>query len=200
MKAIILLVFLLIPVLKSTSQNSSLYKRITTKTGEAVPGPTPALNAERIKIVNHITVDSTIYFVYIKEFVNNKRVIDYYELTERVFLNKDRNFSWEIIVDTSAVNCVRMFTYIPGSSSHRVKTTGQDKYFGYHIFENQKNVIYEKEIPLVIIYEDDFESRKTEQMIKKQSSNNLIKSNKKDFICSKIERYILIYYIAKTLN
>lgn len=180
--------------------SSSMFKLVSTPMGQPLPA-SPSRNSERIKIKSLITRDSSSYIVYTKEFVGNKHVPDYYELTQMALLMKDTNFVWEIVPDTSDLHHFRVFTYFPGAMSHRERFTDQDKYFNYKMFKYSNKAVYGEEIPLMIIYEDDLKTKKTEQLINHfLKGDSIIDVAKKEFPYSEINRYILIYYVMNCLN
>ena len=137
MRQINILVFLFVTFvysgLSQTPLPSSMFKLVTTPAGQPLPGPRPSRDSERIKIKNRIARDSSSYIVYTREFVDNKRVPDYYELTQIALFMKDTNFAWEIVPDTSELHYFKVFTFFPGAMSCREKYTGQDKYFSYKL-------------------------------------------------------------------
>lgn len=200
MRQINILVFLFVTFvysgLSQTPLPSSMFKLVTTPAGQPLPGPRPSRDSERIKIKNRIARDSSSYIVYTREFVDNKRVPDYYELTQIALFMKDTNFAWEIVPDTSELHYFKVFTFFPGAMSCREKYTGQDKYFSYKRFKYSNEAVYEKEVPLMIIYEDDLETKKTERLINQfLKGDSIIDAKKKGFPYSEIHRYILIYYV-----
>lgn len=181
--------------------SSSMYKLETTPMGQYIPDANPSRNSERIKIRNLIDKDSSSFIVYTKEFIDNKHVPDYFELTQNALFMKDTNFSWEIVPDTSDLHHFKVFTYFPGAMSRRERFTDQDKYFNYKMFKYSNKAVYGKEVPLMIIYEDDLNTKKTEQLINRYlNGDSIIDIEKKEFPYSDIKRYILIYYIMKCLN
>ena len=200
MRQINILIFLLMTFvyrgLSQTPLPSSMYKLVSTPAGQPLPGPKPSRDSERIKIRNRIARDSSSYIVNTKEVEDNKHVPDYFELTQIALFMKDTNFAWEIVPDISALHHFKVFTYFPGATSCREKFTGQEKYFGYKKFKYSNEAVYGKEVPLMIIYEDDLETRKTERLINQfLKGDSIIDTKKKGFPYSEIHRYILIYYI-----
>ena len=64
------------------------------------------------------------------------------------------------------------------------------------IFDYTKEMIYNKEIPLLIIYEADIEDRIKQKTLKSFLHDGKLDPNEKDLITSKLNRYIIVYYIA----
>ena len=75
-------------------------------------------------------------------------------------------------------------------------TTDLNKYFDYKFFDYTKEMIYNKEIPLLIIYEADIEDRIKQKTLKSFLHDGKLDPNEKDLITSKLNRYIIVYYIA----
>ncbi|RHJ93005.1 hypothetical protein [Parabacteroides bouchesdurhonensis] len=179
------------------SQNS-LYKLKTRKIGEWSPDPKPNPNTPKTKIINQITKDNSKYTIYIKEYVEGKPLYDPYAILGIYNANKNYNVHWEIDPDTTSKHQLRIFSIFPdGSMAIRERTCNADEYFNYVYFKYSKDVVYEKEIPLVFIYEDDLKERMNEQFVNKYlGKNTVIDVEKRAFPFSKFRRYILIYYIA----
>ena len=95
-----------------------------------------------------------LYVIYTKEYLNNSQVKDSYEFTQCAFFMKDHNFSWEIVPDT-VVYTILKYLLFSRAMSVRQKFTNEDNYFSYKQFKYEQTAEYGKEIPLLIIYEDD---------------------------------------------
>ena len=122
-----------------------------------------------------------------------KHIPDEFELTEFAYPKKGSTVSWILTPDTSNCRHVKIFSfYRSGSMSLREKvTTDLNKYFDY-----TKEMIYNKEIPLLIIYEADIEDRIKQKTLKSFLHDGKLDPNEKDLITSKLNRYIIVYYIA----
>lgn len=175
--------------------NQSLYKLETQSKGQQ-PVMYPSRDSERIKIKHHFTRDSSTYVIYTKEYLNNSQVKDSYEFTQCAFFMKGHDFSWEIVPDTSSLHYFKVFTFFPGAMSVRQKFTNEDNYFSYKQFKYDQTAEYGKEIPLLIIYEDDLKSRKAESLIRQfLDKDGLIDLEKVVFPYDKINRYVIVSYV-----
>ena len=94
-----------------------------------------------------------------KPTTKSTHIPDEFELTEFAYPKKGSTVSWILTPDTSNCRHVKIFSfYRSGSMSLREKvTTDLNKYFDYKFFDYTKEMIYNKEIPLLIIYEADIE-------------------------------------------
>ena len=158
----------------------------------------PSFNSESRTISNKATKEKTNYKIYTKEYVDQKHIPDEFELTEFAYPKKGSTVSWILTPDTSNCRHVKIFSfYRSGSMSLREKvTTDLNKYFDYKFFDYTKEMIYNKEIPLLIIYEADIEDRIKQKTLKSFLHDGKLDPNEKDLITSKLNRYIIVYYIA----
>ena len=166
------------------------------KNGKVVDSP--SFNSDSITISNIAPTEKTNYKIYPKEYVDQKHIPDEFELTEFAYPKKGSTVSWILTPDTSNCRHVKIFSfYRSGSMSLREKvTTDLNKYFDYKFFDYTKEMIYNKEIPLLIIYEADIEDRIKQKTLKSFLHDGKLDPNEKDLITSKLNRYIIVYYIA----
>ena len=120
----------------------------------------PSFNSESRTISNKATKEKTNYKIYTKEYVDQKHIPDEFELTEFAYPKKKYCV---LDLDSGYIKlstCENFSFYRSGSMSLREKvTTDLNKYFDYKFFDYTKEMIYNKEIPLLIIYEADIEDR-----------------------------------------
>ena len=150
------------------------------------------------KGVRRTTTPNNGKFVDSPSFNSEKHIPDEFELTEFAYPKKGSTVSWILTPDTSNCRHVKIFSfYRSGSMSLREKvTTDLNKYFDYKFFDYTKEMIYNKEIPLLIIYEADIEDRIKQKTLKSFLHDGKLDPNEKDLITSKLNRYIIVYYIA----
>lgn len=193
---IILLLFPFVTWGQNLFPSKGVRRTTTPNNGKFVDSP--SFNSESRTISNKATKEKTNYKIYTKEYVDQKHIPDEFELTEFAYPKKGSTVSWILTPDTSNCRHVKIFSfYRSGSMSLREKvTTDLNKYFDYKFFDYTKEMIYNKEIPLLIIYEADIEDRIKQKTLKSFLHDGKLDPNKKDLITSKLNRYIIVYYIA----
>lgn len=202
MKSFILLILLTYPISAWGQQNLFPPKgvRLVSTPSEFQPKISASPGSESLKIKHKAMKEgNTIYTIYTKEFRNQKYVPDPFDLTETASTAKDGILSWILVPDTANCQHVKIYShYLSGSVSIRERAiTEPDKYFDYKFFHYTEELAYGKEIPLLIIFESDMRYRSKQTVLDKFIKDGKLNPEDKEEITSKLDRYLLVYYIAK---
>lgn len=194
-KYYLFLLLLLVPICTwSQVKQRSLYRLHTTAPGEKLPLEGPSSEAIGHKIRHVVDKEETKYIIMLVEYLQGKRIDDSFGPMELAFSGKGAKIRWELVVDTTSSSLTRVFALKPnGGFSHRQCMPRSGKHLNYVY----PTLIYDQDIPLCLIYEEDSSHPKQENWIKA-----FIEKNKslKDFPFSRLERYFLIFYHANQTN
>lgn len=200
LKIILILISLsLISIFDIFSQSISNVKRVNTRSNSGFVGIHPPESCERIKVNAYSTLDKTRYDIYIKEYVNNKYIHCDFELIQFLLLDKGRKNNWELVVDTTNIQHVKISYHFHTSTALREKFSKKGNRFSYKKVKQIDNSGYDKEYPLLIVYDEDAVNKEVEASIKQYVDvNNEISIDKVNNVMSKINRCIIVYYIKTT--
>ena len=163
--------------------------------------PQPAENSEYIKYKIPEFSDDIHFSLYIKEYTDGKEIPDTLSRILSGNVSKE-NIIFELVPDTSDIKIFELFTYTPGFISYNNKVPNKNSTFKYYQFQKHDEIQFEKETPLLLIYEDDISDSKTEAFIKPLLKNNILTEDaaKKGNLYSKIKRYCIVYYTIKKVT
>ena len=164
--------------------------------------PQPAENSEYIKYKIPEFSYEIHFSLYIKEYIDGKEIPDSLSLSRILSGNfSNENIIFELVPDTGDISNFELFTYTPGFTSYKNKIPNKNSTFKYCQFQKHDEIQFEKETPLLLIYEDDISDSKTEALIKPLLKNNILTEDaaKKGNIYSKIKRYCIVYYTIKKI-
>lgn len=169
--------------------------RTTTRKGEKAE-PQPAANSEYFKIKCNILKDSIHFALYAKEFKGGKHVPDDFERINSGLFFKGDKLIWEIVPDLSDKHHLKLFMYFPGMTVCRQKLTSLNKCFKYRLYKETQSAAYGKNVPLMLVYEDDLYSGEVERFINEFAGQGLLEpvSVKNEKLLAGLDRYIIIYY------
>lgn len=198
-KYYLFLLLLLVPIHTwSQVKQRSLYRLHTTAPGEKLPLEGPSSEAIGHKIKHVVDKEGIKYTIMMEEYQQGKRIDDPFSTIDWVLPEKGAKIRWELVVDTTSSSLTRVFVLKPnGGFSHRMCVPRSGKHLNYVYIPYEPTLIYDQDIPLGLIYEEDSSHPKQENWIKA-----FIEKNKslKDFPFSRLERYFLIYYHANQTN
>ena len=165
--------------------------------------PHPAENAEYFKYkIPEFSYD--IHFgLHIKEYIDGKEIPDMSLSGTRILSgNASKGITFELVPDTSDISIIELFTYTPGYTLYKSKIPNENSTFKYCQFQKHDEIQFEKETPLLLIYEDDLAEAKTEAFLKPLLKNNILTEDaaKKGDIYSKIKRYCIVSYTIKKIE
>lgn len=166
--------------------------------GEKWPLEGPSSEAIGHKIRHVVDKEETKYIIMLVEYLQGKRIDDSFGPMELAFSGKGAKIRWELVVDTTSSSLTRVFALKPnGGFSHRQCMPRSGKHLNYVYIPYEPTLIYDQDIPLCLIYEEDSSHPKQKKWIKA-----FIEKNKslKDFPFSRLERYFLIFYHANQTN
>lgn len=199
MKHYFILLLLLVPICSwSQVTNRSLYRLHTTAPGEKLPLEGPSSEAIGHKIKHVVDKEGIKYTIMLEEYQQGKRIDDPSGPMERALPEKGAKIRWELVVDTTSSSFARVFVLLPnGGFSHRICVPRSGKHLNYVYIPYEPTLIYDQDVPLCLIYEEDSSHRKQENWIRA-----FIEKNKslKDFPFSRLERYFLVFYYANQTN
>lgn len=198
-KYYLFLLLLLVPICTwSQVKQRSLYRLQTTGPGEKRPLEGPSSGAFGHKIKHIIDQEGIKYTIRLEEYQQGKRIDDPFDTMDWALPEKGAKLRWELVVDTTSFSLTRVFALKPnGGFSHRQCMPRSGKHLNYVYIPYEPTLIYDQDIPLCLIYEEDSSHPKQEKWIKA-----FIEKNKslKDFPFSRLERYFLIFYHANQTN
>lgn len=198
-KYYLFLLLLLVPICTwSQVKQRSLYRLQTIAPGEKWPLEGPSSEAIGHKIRHVVDKEETKYIIMLVEYLQGKKIDDSSDPMELAFSDKGSKIRWELVVDTTSASFARVFALLPnGGFSHRICVPRSGKHLNYVYIPYEPTLIYDQDIPLCLIYEEDSSHPKQENWIK-----TFIEKNKslKDFPFSRLERYFLIFYHANQTN
>jgi hypothetical protein len=174
----------------------------TTKRGDPLPPHSePAPDSERFKTTCVATKDTTDFRMYLWEYVNGEKIEEHpvWENISYRQLLKGNKISWEVVPDISEQDTFRIYVYFPGFIAHRLKVPNAGKCFKYAPYQPTENAGLTKEIPVMLLYEDDATTHETEKLVKKYLTDGKLNpaAAKNKVLLSKIKRYAILLY---TLN
>ena len=73
-----------------------------------------------------------------------------------------------------------------------------NKFFDYRFFSYEENLVYDEEVPLLVIFESAKNDNLNKQLVLKENikQKGYLDPKRKQEILSMFNRYILVYYIA----
>jgi hypothetical protein len=168
----------------------------TTKKGEKSNAPEPSPESERFKMNCLINKDTGTYILYLREYVNGRKRHDNLEQLISGRGQKGTKVFWEVVPDTSAANILRVFVYTPGFIAHRMKVFEKGKYFSYAPYRLFDLSAQAEEVPLMLFYEDDTETREVEKRVEKHLTDGKLNPDigKNNSLLSGIKRYVILTY------
>lgn len=160
----------------------------------------PSENSESIKILNKVQKDSTRYTIYVKEYKDQKHIPDLFDMINTRYANAGQTISWVLTPDTSIQKLVKIFSfYSSGVMALRQRAIIENnKFFDYRFFSYEENLVYDEEVPLLVIFESAKNDNLNKQLVLKENikQKGYLDPKRKQEILSMFNRYILVYYIA----
>lgn len=154
--------------------------------------PSPTLKINKIKSSKFIS--ETTVSLYIDEYTINQKVGTDDNLLDSRTYSKNDYFSAEIVADTANCEKLTIYTMLPGTISFKYRHVNKDYKFKSIPFVH-KTLSDDKNIPLILLYEDDIDNN-MEKIINKYVRNDSLliqfDCQKKPF--SEIKRYMTINY------